>query len=50
MSIHQQATIPADPGRVYQVLADVRALSALSGTGGRAAWPRARSSPPSTGT
>jgi activator of HSP90 ATPase len=37
MSIHQQATIPADPGRVYQVLADARALSALSGMGGRAA-------------
>lgn len=31
MSIHQQVTIPADPRRVYQVLADAQALSALSG-------------------
>ena len=37
MSIHQQATIPADPEQVYQVLADARALSALSGMGGRTA-------------
>jgi activator of HSP90 ATPase len=37
MSIHQQATIPADPRRVYQVLADAEALSALSGKGGKAA-------------
>jgi activator of HSP90 ATPase len=38
MSIHQQATIPADPRRVYQVLADAEALSALSGMGGKVAW------------
>jgi uncharacterized protein YndB with AHSA1/START domain len=37
MSIHQQATIPADPHRVYQVLADAEALSALSGKSGKAA-------------
>jgi uncharacterized protein YndB with AHSA1/START domain len=37
MSIHQQATIPADPRRVYQVLADAAALSALSGMSGKAA-------------
>jgi activator of HSP90 ATPase len=37
MSIHQQATIPADPHRVYQVLADAVALSALSGKSGKAA-------------
>jgi activator of HSP90 ATPase len=34
MSIHQQVTIPADPERIYQVLADAEALSALSGMGG----------------
>jgi activator of HSP90 ATPase len=34
MSIHQQATIPADPGRVYAVLADADALSALAGMKG----------------
>ena len=37
MSIHQQALIPADPARVYAVLADASALSALSGKTGRAA-------------
>jgi len=37
MSIHQQATIPADPQRVYQVLADAEALSALSGKNGKVA-------------
>jgi activator of HSP90 ATPase len=36
MSIHQQTTIPADPERVYAVLADARALSALSGMSGTA--------------
>lgn len=36
MSIHQQAVIPADPQRVYQVLADAKALSALSEKGGEA--------------
>jgi activator of HSP90 ATPase len=38
MSIHQQAIIPADSRRVYQVLADAEALSALSGMGGKVAW------------
>lgn len=37
MSIHQQALIPADPARVYAVLADASALSALSGKTGRPA-------------
>jgi activator of HSP90 ATPase len=37
MSIHQQAVIPADPARVYAVLADASALSALSGKTGRPA-------------
>jgi len=35
---HQQATIPADPQRVYQVLADAEALSALPGEGRTARW------------
>jgi activator of HSP90 ATPase len=34
MSIHREATIPADPARVYQILADAHALSALSGMSG----------------
>ena len=34
MSITQQALIAADPARVYAVLADAEALSALSGMGG----------------
>lgn len=37
MSIHQQATIPAAPQQVYDVLADAAALSALSGMTGSAA-------------
>src|ERR1700745_2894750 len=37
MSLYQQATIPADPGGVSQVLADAEALSALSGKSGKAA-------------
>ena len=37
MSIHRQATIPTDPRRVYQMLADAAALSALSGMSGKAA-------------
>jgi activator of HSP90 ATPase len=37
MSIHQQATITADPQRVYEVLADAEELSALSGKGGTVA-------------
>ncbi len=36
MSIHQQATLPADPDSVSEVLADAEALSALSGMGGTA--------------
>ncbi len=34
MSTHREATIPAAPTNVYQVLADAQALSALSGKGG----------------
>jgi activator of HSP90 ATPase len=34
MSIHREATIPAAPGDVYDVLADAAALSALSGMTG----------------
>jgi activator of HSP90 ATPase len=37
MSTHREATIPADPARVYEVLADAQALSALSGKSGAAA-------------
>jgi uncharacterized protein YndB with AHSA1/START domain len=37
MSVHCEATIPAEPARVYEVLADAAALSALSGKGGAAA-------------
>ncbi len=37
MSIHLQEIIPADPHRVYQVLADAERLSALSGKTGSAA-------------
>ena len=34
MSIHREATIPADPAHVYQVLADAEALSALADMSG----------------
>jgi activator of HSP90 ATPase len=37
MSVHREATIPAPPGRVYDLLADAEALSALSGKSGAAA-------------
>jgi activator of HSP90 ATPase len=37
MSIHREATIPAEPARVYKVLADAEALSALSSMSGTAA-------------
>jgi activator of HSP90 ATPase len=37
MSVHCEATIPAEPARVYEVLADAAALSARSGKGGAAA-------------
>ena len=36
MSIHQQASIAADPAQVYGLLADAEALSALSGMRGQA--------------
>ena len=37
MSIQREATVPADPTRVYELLADAEALSALSGKSGAAA-------------
>lgn len=37
MSVHLEATIPAEPARVYELLADAAALSGLSGKGGAAA-------------
>lgn len=37
MSIQREAMIPADPARVYEVLVDGEALSALSGMSGTAA-------------
>jgi len=42
MSITQQALIAADPARVYAMLADAAALSALSGMGEVPAAPAAR--------
>jgi activator of HSP90 ATPase len=37
MSTHREATIPASPAQVYEVLADAQALSALSGMDGASA-------------
>jgi uncharacterized protein YndB with AHSA1/START domain len=38
MSIHQQVTIPASPHDVYTILADAKALSALSGMDGESGF------------